>query len=301
MQQRPELVVGLGLNPTGANPGLGAGSRVALAAVAAFARRARGVRVTLMHATGREGQAWPPRPAAARASRALLIDAEAALAELRAAGAEAELVVTDGAAVPALARRAHFTAADLVVVGRTEGADGRRGLGPTAAALLATAPAPVWVVDGARPLGAVRLVAGARDRAGLGLAAALARALHAPLHVAAASEVPLASAPVCGANARREHFDAARRRLTREAHAACREVGTARVEPEVHVGFDAPRAFLSALAARLEPSLLVVDPATVAGRDTWPAYAESLGGSFVVARGATFVSPFTTSALYERH
>jgi nucleotide-binding universal stress UspA family protein len=315
MQQRPKLVVGLGLAPGGpgadqatawlvpARPyaGFGPGTRAALAAAAQIAQRARGAHVTLLHATGREGEAWPPRIGADTSGphSALALDIEAALADLRAAGATAECVVTSGAAVPALARRALFSNADVLLVGRNEGADGLAGLGPTAAALVRTAPVPVWVVAAQQSLADLRLVASARDRAGLALAGELARTLRAPLHVGAASNVPLANAPVSGARARREHFDTARRRLYCDALAAFRRASDARIEPEVHVGFDDPQAFVLATAARLRPSLFVLDPATVARAEAWPEYVAHSATSVVVARSAEFVSPYATSALYE--
>jgi nucleotide-binding universal stress UspA family protein len=321
MRQRLHLVVGLGrdpgrigpvadelrsaaggpaglLRPAGAvrgpRPSLGTGTRAALRAVMALARRRRGVRVTLLHATGREGRAWPPRPEPCGASvhPALLLEAEAAAAELEQAGAEVTLVVTAGAAVPAMARRALYGDADLVVVGRTEGAEGSLSLGPTAAALVRAAPVPVWVVD-PRHAGAVpALVTSTRDGAGLALAARLAQALRAPLHVTAASSVPWQSAPVAGLGARREHLDAARRRLASEALAAYRAVAAAGVEPTVHVGFDDPLPFLVETAGRLTAATVVLDAGGSLGR---------LPGSLVAARGAGFASPYCGSPLYEHH
>jgi len=315
MQQRPNLIVGLGLAPGGpgvdqptawlvpARPyaGFGPGTRAALAAAAQIARRARGAHVTLLHATGREGVAWPPRSGAdvSGPHSAFALDVESALAELRSAGATAEFVVTSGAAVPALARRALGSHAHALLVGRTEGVAGLAGLGPTAAALVRTSPVPVWIVAPQPTLANLRLVASARDRAGLALAGDLARTLRVPLHVGAASNVPLANAPACGARARREHFDTARRRLYSEALAAFRSASDAPIEPEVHVGFDDPETFVLATAARLRPSVLVLDPAHVARAETWPDCVANAATSVVVARGPAYLSPYATSALYE--
>jgi hypothetical protein len=315
MQLRPNLVVGLGLAPGGpgvdvptpwlvpARPyaGFGPGTRAALAAAAQIARRARGAHVTLLHATGREGPSWPPLVGAELSGprSALALDIEAALAELRAAGATAECVVTSGDAVPALSRRALASNAHALLVGRTEGVDGLAGLGPTAAALVRAAPVPVWIVDARQSHADLRLVASARDRVGLALAGDLARTLRAPLHIGAASSVPLASAPACGERARRAHFDDARRRLFAEAHAAFRKACDAPIEPVVHVGFDDSKAFVLATATRLRPSLLVVDPATIARPDAWRDHVADAATSVIVARSPEFVSPYATSALYE--
>lgn len=305
MRERLHLIVGLGMAPGGQRNGLGSGTRAALAAAAAAARRGRGVHVTLVHATGREGEAWPPRPLGevATTNPTLALDAESALAELRAAGATADFVVTSGAAVPALARRALFDGADLVVIGRTEGADGNAGLGPTAAALVRTAPCAVWVVDARHSYADAGLLVSARDRCSLAAAGHLARALRAPVHVANASKVPLASAPACGERARRAHFDEARRRLASEGHAAFRAVCDARIEPQLHIGFDEPQPFFHALAQRLRPSAVVFDPNHGAGADDaperWHERVADFPTSVIVVRSPQFESPYATSALYE--
>ncbi|MEZ6014462.1 MAG: universal stress protein [Planctomycetota bacterium] len=307
MQQHIQLIVGLGLAPGGQLHGFGPGTRAALAAAGAVARRAPGVHVTLIHATGREGESWPPRTGGVGAAReadpraALLLDAEAAVADLIASGATAELVVTSGAAVPALSRRAQFTRADLLLIGRTEGVDGLARLGPTAQALVRTCPAPVWIVDSTHPITDGGFLADAHDTTGLALACRLARALRAPLHLATASTVPLASLPTCGERARAAHLQAARKRLATDALAAYRRIAGARVEPAVHVGFDDPRTFLHATAARLRPSALVLDPSRMTSTQQWPREAAETTTPVIVARPATFVSPYASSALYECH
>ncbi len=291
------IVVGIELAESGE---LSAGSRLSVER-ARWLAVARGVRVTLLHATRRdehgcEGERVERSPRVGDDDRRPL---EAALQELRAAGIEAELALSEERAWLAIVKLVLQLAADLVIVGKRSGPkhDGRL-LGSVSRELLRNCPCAVWVV---KPDGSAdpATILAATDRSPVGrrvieMAASLAAECGSELHIVHALSLPM-SVQIQGDDAQEQFVAQGREAARAEITAQLPE--PLRAAARFHIGLTSPSNAILACVARLEPDLVVMGTISRAGiagllvGNTAERMLERLDCSLLTVKPADFVCP----------
>jgi universal stress protein E len=292
------LVVGLDLAPHGV---LSEGSRAAVAHARWLAERSS-VRVTLLHSRTPD-EFWDPDSEAYAVGPPFEAKAlEGALAELRDAGIDADLQVTEERALLALLRAVIQGPCDLVLVGKRALVDaGGPRLGSTAAKLLRKCPCAVWAVrPGTQP--PPRRLLAATDLTEVG-AVVLQRATQvatraaAELHVVHTYQLSMAAQLGVGesseAYAKRQHDEAVER-----IRAGLHEMGYGG-QAELHVALTSPSRAILECVDRLQPDLVVMGTISrggVAGLllgNTAERLLSRLDVSLLALKPADFVCPVT--------
>lgn len=290
------LVVGLDLAPHGA---LSEGSRAAVAH-ARWLAEGTSARVTLLHSRAPD-EFWDPDSESYAVgppfeSKAL----EGALTELRAAGIDTDLQVTDERAMLALLRAVIQGPCDLVLVGKRAlaDADGPR-VGSTAAKLLRKCPCAVWAVrPGTRP--PPRRLLAATDFSAVGSvvlqrATQVATQAGAELHVVHTFQLSMAAQLGAGESSdayEKRHHDEAVERIRSEL----RGQGFGG-QAELHVALTSPSRAILECVERLELDLVVMGTISrggVAGLllgNTAERLLHRLDVSLLTLKPADFVCP----------
>ncbi|MBW2493652.1 MAG: universal stress protein [Deltaproteobacteria bacterium] len=293
------IVVGVELSELG---DLSAGSRLAVEQ-ARWVANLSGARVALLHSV-RSEEHWRVSEGAF-ADRPMSADdgfrrpLETALRSLREAGIEADLAFSEERAWLAIVANVLQFGADLVIVGkRADSAHDGRLLGGVSQKLLRKCPCAVWVVKpdhSAEP----RSILAATDLGQVGervvaLAASIASACGAELHIVHALSLPLAEQMKDSASEQRF--------LAESRAAAVAQIESQLPEPlrgtaELHVGLTSPSNAILACANRLNPDLVAmgtISRAGIAGLSVGNTAERMLGHldcSLLTVKPADFVCP----------
>lgn len=258
----PRILVGLDLGAT--RKCLTAGSALVAERVRELARR-EGAAVTLLHSqaadehwdAGEDDYVYAPSGLPGDGRAAL----ERALAALREAGVEADLVVTEERPVPAIVEHVRERGIDLVLTGkRSEPVRGGRRIGSVSMSLLRQCPCAVWV---ARPgtRSPLRTVLAATDLSDAG-----EWALRAGAHVAARFDATLRvvhalqlsmSVQMSGASAQQE-WERERRAEVEAALRATLAEEEAVADVHLHVGLGAPTSAITHAVERFDVDLVAM-------------------------------------------
>lgn len=290
------VVVGVELAPDG---GLGPGSRAAIAHVRWLAEGAT-VRCSLVHSEAPD-EVWDPGSGQYELmSESPREPLEGALSELRDAGIEADLSVTEEKTALAIQRRVVGDPCDLVLVGKRacSDPDGPR-VGSTATQLLRTCPCPVWAVrPDATPPPRCILAAADLDPVGTQViqrAGELATLAGADLHAVRA--VQLSMAAQLGAGDSEESLLERERQRTDEAIRRVLADTGFEGEVQIHTGLTSPTRAVLACVGRFQPDLVVMGTISRGGiagllvGNTAERLFSRLEVSLLTVKPADFVSP----------
>ncbi len=265
MSTTQRILVGVDLAPRGKS--LTPGSQKALDQ-GLWAAQAWGARVGLVHSVHEDGYTEPfgtheiVHRGLSDAGRATL---EAAAEALRAGGVECDLRIVEERLWVALIHEVQRGRGELVVVGKRnqEQAEGRK-LGSIAVKLLRKCPAPVWVVKPEHDL-SHKLILAATDLTRVGdaavhWAARIAAKQECELHVVHAYQIPFAL-QMESANLTEEEFAEEIERIRAAAMEEIQECiaqSGESVEPQIHIGKNAPSVAIREAVEHLHPDLLVM-------------------------------------------